>query len=171
MAQTTMLDAMKAFATVHGVDSRAIKSEDTTAEVLMLVAGADAFSSSNVTPASPASDKDYWGTFVSSMQTDVAISNGAVTGTLHKLTSGQLVTDWGEGYFLALKFTKNNAKITSIKVGLVPSASSMPLQELDADMDGVFKITDKDSQLFEILVSDGNVSHPIFLDLSGLTLD
>lgn len=171
MAQTTMLDAMKAFATVHGVDSRAIKSEDTTAEVLMLVAGADAFSSSNVTPASPTANTDYWGTKVSAMQTDVAISNGAVTGTLHKLTSGQLVTDWGEGYFLALKFTKNNAKITSIKVGLVPSASSMPLQELDADMDGVFKITDKDSQLFEILVSDGNVSHPIFLDLSGLTLD
>ena len=38
-------------------------------------------------------------------------------------------------------------------------------------MDGVFKITDKSKQLFEILVSDGNVSHPIFLDLSGLTLD
>lgn len=171
MAQTTMLDAMKAFATVHGVDSRAITPEDTTAEVLMLVAGADAFSSSNVTTASPTANTDYWGTKVSAMQTDVAISNGAVTGTLHKLTSGQLVTDWGEGYFLALKFTKNNAKITSIKVGLVPSASSMPLQELDADMDGVFKITDKSKQLFEILVSDGNVSHPIFLDLSGLTLD
>ena len=171
MAQTTMLDAMKAFATVHGVDSRAITPEDTTAEVLMLVAGADAFGSSNVTTASPEANTDYWGTKVSAMQTSVAISNGAVTGTLHKLTSGQLVTDWGEGYFLALKFTKNNAKITSIKVGLVPSASSMPLQELDADMDGVFQIKDKDAQLFEILVSDGNVSHPIFLDLSGLTLD
>ena len=171
MAQTTILEAMKAFASVHGVDSREIKPEDTTAEVLMMVAGADAFGSSNVTTASPTANTDYWGTKVSAMQTDVAISNGAVTGTLHKLTSGQLVTDWGEGYFLALKFTKNNAKITSIKVGLVPSASSMPLQELDADMDGVFKITDKDAQLFEILVSDGKVSHAIFLDLSGLTLD
>lgn len=171
MAQTTILDAMKAFATVHGVDARAIKPEDTSAEVLMLVAGADAFSSSNVTPASPSADTDYWGTKVSAMQTDVAISNGVVTGTLHKLTSGQLVTDWGEGYFLALKFTKNNAKITSIKVGLVPSASSMPLQELDADMDGVFKITDKSKQDFEILVSDGNVSYSIILDLSQLVLD
>lgn len=170
MSQTTMLDAMKAFATVHGVDSRAIKPEDTTAEVLMLVAGADAFSSSNVTPASPASDKEYWGTAVSSMQTDVAISNGAVTGTLHKLTSGQLVTDWGEGYFLALKFTKNNAKASSIKVGLRPSKGS-GLVELDADMDGVFKITDKDAQDFEILCSDGNVSYSIILDLSGLTLE
>ena len=171
MAQTTILDAMKVFATVHGVDSREIKPEDTTAEVLMMVAGADAFGSSNVTAASPTANTDYWGTKVSAMQTDVAISNGVVTGTLHKLTSGQLVTDWGEGYFLALKFTKNNAKITSIKVGLVPSASSMPLQELDADMDGVFKITDKSKQDFEILVSDGNVSHAIFLDLSQLVLD
>ena len=171
MAQTTMLEAIKAYATVHGVDSRAIKAEDTTAEVLMLVAGADAFSSSNVTPASPNANTDYWGTKVSAMQTDVTISNGVVSGTLHKLTSGQLVTDWGEGYFLALKFTKNNAKITSIKVGLVPSASSMPLQELDADMDGVFKITDKSKQIFEILVSDGNVSYSIYLDLSQLVLD
>lgn len=171
MAQTTMLDAMKAYATVHGVDARAIKAEDTTAEVLMLVAGADALSSSNVTTASPSANTDYWGTKVSAMQTDVTIANGAVTGTLHKLTSGQLVTDWGEGYFLALKWTKNNAKITSIKVGLRPSASGFDLVELDADMDGVFKITDKDAQLFEILVSDGNVSYSIFLDLSGLTLD
>ncbi len=171
MAQTTMLDAMKAYATVHGVDARAIKAEDTTAEVLMLVAGADAFGSSNVTTASPSANTDYWGTKVSAMQTDVAIANGAVTGTLHKLTSGQLVTDWGEGYFLALKWTKNNAKITSIKVGLRPSASGSDLIELDSDMDGVFKITDKDAQLFEILVSDGKVSYSIFLDLSGLTLD
>lgn len=171
MAQTTILDAMKAHAIVHGVDARAIKPEDTSAEILMLEAGADAFSSSNVTTASPASNKNYWGTTVSTMQTDVAISNGAVTGTLHKLTSGQLVTDWGEGYFLALKWTKNNAKITSIKVGLRPSAGGHDLVELDADMDGVFKITDKDAQLFEIMVSDGKVSHSIFLDLSGLTLD
>ena len=171
MAQTTMLEAMKAFASVHGVDSRAIKEEDTTAEVLMLVAGADEFASSNVTTASPASDKVYWGTAVSSMQSDVSISNGAVTGTLHKLTTGQLVTDWGEGYFLALKWTKNNAKINTIKVGLRPSASGSDLIELDSDMDGVFKITDNDKQIFEILVGDGSVSYSIFLDLSGLTLD
>ena len=169
MSQTTMLEAMKAFATVHGVDARAIKPEDTTAEVLMLVAGADAFSSSNVTPASPTANTEYWGTKVSTMQTDVAISNGAVTGTLHKLTSGQLVTDWGEGYFLALKFTKNNAKITSIKVGMNPSVSS-GLVELDSDMLGVFKVTDKDAQRFEILASDGKLELATFFDLSGLTL-
>ena len=39
------------------------------------------------------------------MQDDVEVSEGgdALTGTLNYLTSGQLVTDWGEGYFLALK--------------------------------------------------------------------
>lgn len=166
----TIVSALTALAKVHGVSEKAISPNDTSADLIALIAGADAFSSSNVTPSSPAASKEYWGTKVSAMQTDVSIANGAITGTLHKLTSGQLVTDWGEGYFLALKFTKNNAAITSIKVGLNPSVSS-GLVELDADMDGVFKITDKDAQDFEILVSDGSVSYAIMLDLSGLTLE
>jgi hypothetical protein len=105
------------------------------------------------------------------MQTSVAVANGAITGTLHKLTSGQLVTDWGEGYFIALKFTKNNAAATSIKVGLRPSMGS-GLVELDADMDGVFKITDKDAQVFVVRCTDadGNAYESIY-DLSGLELD
>ena len=166
----TIVKSLKALAKVHGVSDKAISQNDTSADIIALIAGADAFGSSNVTPASPTASKEYWGTRVSDMQTSVSIANGAITGTLHKLTSGQLVTDWGEGYFLALKFTKNNDAITSIKVGLNPSAGS-GLVELDADMDGVFKITDKDAQDFEILVSDGSVSYAIMLDLSGLTLD
>ena len=166
----TISEALTNLALVHGVDARAITQNDTSADIISLIAGADAFGSSNVTPASPAANKDYWGTKVSEMQTSVAIANGAITGTLHKLTSGQLVTDWGEGYFLALKFTKNNDKITSIKVGLNPSQGS-GLVELDSDMDGVFKITNKDTQDFEILVSDGTLSYAMMFDLSGLTLD
>lgn len=170
MAQTTIVEALSSLAKVYGVDEKAITPADTSAELIQLIAGGVVFGSSNVTASSPNANTEYWGTKVSAMQTSVAVANGAVTGTLHKLTSGQLVTDWGEGYFLALKFTKDNAKATSIKVGLRPSKGS-GLVELDADMDGVFKITDKDAQDFEILVSDGNVSYSIILDLSGLTLD
>lgn len=164
---TTILGALKVWAVEKGVNPEFLN--DDTSDVIMAIAGAEAFASSNVTPASPTASKEYWGTKVSDMQSDVTVANGAITGTLTKLTSGQLVTDWGEGYFLALKFTKNNAKITSIKVGLNPSAGS-GLVELDSDMDGVFKITDKDTQRFEILVSDGNVSYAKLFDLSGLTL-
>ena len=147
-----------------------IGANDTIDEILDKISGGAVFGSSNVTPSSPAASKEYWGTKVSAMQTSVSVANGAITGTLHKLTSGSLVDVWGEGYFLALKFTKDNANATSIKVGLRPSVSS-GLVELDEDMDGVFKITDKDAQLFVIQCSNGEVTYTKTYDLSGLTLD
>ena len=124
-----------------------------------------------MTPTVKAEDGgvDMWGTLVSSMQENVTVDKGKIKGKLKPLTEGQLVTDWGEGYFLGIAFTKSNAKITSIKVGMNPSISS-GLVELDNDMLGVFKVTDKDNQRLEVLSSDGNVSFASFYDLSGLTL-
>lgn len=165
----TVVKSLKTFAKVaYNVED--IDKNDTIDEILDKISGGVIFGSSNVTPASPTASKEYWGTRVSSMQTSVAIANGAITGTLHKLTSGSLVDVWGEGYFLALKFTKDNAAASSIKVGLRPSVSS-GLVELDADMDGVFKITDKDTQVFVIQCSNGEVTYSKTYDLSGLTLD
>ena len=112
-----------------------------------------------------------WGTLVSSMQDDVTISGGKIKGTLKKLTSGQLVTDWGEGYFLALKFANNDATVTSIKVGLDPSASHMEPQELDEDMNGVFKISDKDTQKFKVISSNGTITRTDIYDLSELVME
>ena len=165
----TVVKSLKTFAkTSYNVED--IGANDTIDEILDKISGGVIFGSSNVTPASPAGSKEYWGTKVSAMQTSVAIANGAITGTLHKLTRGSLVDVWGEGYFLALKFTKDNAAATSIKVGLRPSVSS-GLVELDADMDGVFKITNKDNQVFVIQCSNGEVTYSKTYDLSGLTLD
>lgn len=142
---------------------------NTVDEILDSINGALVMGSSNVTVASPASSKKYWGTLVSDMQTGVTVANGKITGTLSKLTTGSLVDVWGEGYFLALKFTKNNDAITSIKVGLRPSVSS-GLVELDADMDGVFKITNKDKQVFIVACSNADVAYNLVFDLSELTL-
>ena len=167
MAQTTILEALNIWAKEKGVDSSQLN--DDTSDTIMALAGADLFGASNVTPAGADADQDWWGTKTSDMQSSIAVANGAITGTLIKLTSGQLVKDWGEGYFLGLKFTKNNSKITSIKVGMNPSVSS-GLVELDEDMLGVFKVTDKDAQRLEVLSSDGKVSFASFYDLSGLTL-
>ena len=165
----TVVKSLTKIAKLYGVTE--FSENDTTDEMLDKIAGGMVFGSSNVTVAgvTPATKK-YWGTAVSDMQTSVSVSDGAITGTLHKLTSGQLVTDWGEGYFIALKFTKNNDKATSIKVGLKPSVSS-GLVELDADMDGVFKITDKNKQKFIVRCSDGVESFDSVYDLSGLTLE
>ena len=165
----TVVQSLKKIAKNYNVQN--IGENDTTDEILDKIAGGMVFGSSNVTVAgvTPATTK-YWGTAVSAMQTSVAVANGAITSTLHKLTSGQLVTDWGEGYFIALKFTKNNDAATSIKVGLRPSQGS-GLVELDPDMDGVFKITDKDAQVFVVRCTDANGSaYESIYDLSGLTL-
>lgn len=117
-----------------------------------------------VTPA--AATGTYWGTATSAMQSDIAIANGAITGTLKFLDSGALATDWGEGNFMALKFTVPSGA-TSCKVGLDPSVSS-GLVELDDDKDGVFKVTDKDTQKFVIVTTDGTHTLRQEFDLSEL---
>lgn len=114
---------------------------------------------------------DMWGTLVSSMQENVTVDKGKIKGKLKPLTEGQLVTDWGEGYFLALHYTNNDATVTSIKVGLNPSESSMEPQELDEDMNSVMKITNKDTQKLIVVSSNGTVTHTDTYDLSELELE
>ena len=104
------------------------------------------------------------------MQTGLVVGDGVITGTLNKLTSGQLVTDWGEGYFMALKFENPDPATTSLKVGMDPSQSS-GLVELDEDMNGVFKVTDNDVQIFVTVSKRGEEEKRIEYDLSGLVLN
>lgn len=119
-----------------------------------------------VTPAAATKDS-YWGTAVSDMQSGISVTGNKITGTLKYLDEGQLVTDWGAGNFLALKFTVPT-QATSCRVGLDPSQGS-GLVELDNDKDGVFKITDKDTQKFVIVTTDGKYTLTQVFDLSELT--
>lgn len=115
---------------------------------------------------------DFWGTTASQMQSDVSVSGKKITGTLTKLTSGQLVTDRGEGYFLALKFSNFTSGLTyaDVKVGLSPAEGS-GLVALDSDQNGVFKITNKDIQKLVVQQEKTGVGRLTeFYDLSGLTL-
>lgn len=106
------------------------------------------------------------------MQSDVEVADGAITGSLSYLSSGQLATDWGAGNFLALKFTDLDADATSVKVGLDPSAGSGLVEIIDdPDKMGVFKITDKDTQKFVVEQSDGLFKLRQTFDLSGLTVE
>ena len=115
---------------------------------------------------------DFWGTTASQIQSDISVSaNKKITGTLHKLTSGQLVTDWGEGYFIGLGFDDFATGLTysDVKVGLTPSEGS-GLVTLDSDKMGVFKITDKDLQKLTVVQAKNKASRTDYYDLSGLTL-
>lgn len=73
---------------------------------------------------------------------------------------------------MALAFTDNSdGEAASIKVGLQPSQGS-GLVELDEDMDGVFKVTDKDAQKLRVAATDASGLNRVTTDydLSGLTL-
>ena len=131
---------------------------------------------SGPTLSSPAAAKQYWGKRTSQLQTGVTVAYGAITGTL-KFIEGGLAESGplaGDGNFLAIKFTADDwDDYTSVKVGLVPSASGMELQDLlsDPDKDGVFKITDKDTQNLVVEVSDGTTTSTFNYDLSGLVCE
>lgn len=124
------------------------------------------------TPTVAAEDggSEIWGHTISDLQSDITVADNAITGTLKYVDSGTLAHDWGAGYFIALAFSSSNDEIDTIKVGLKPSVSS-GLVELDSDMNGIFKITNKNQQKFvvESHLTDGSVYTELY-DLSGLTL-
>ena len=127
---------------------------------------------SSVTVEAVDGSTDFWGTTASQMQSGVTVTANKITGTLTKLTSGQLVTDWGEGYFIGLAFDDFTEGLTyaDVKVGLQPSAGS-GLVTLDGDKMGVFKITDKNAQKLAVLQEKSGVGRLVeYYDLSGLTL-
>lgn len=112
-----------------------------------------------------------FGTLVSDMQTDVSVANGAITGTLNYLDEGSLVDTWGAGNFLVLKFEDIDPNATSVKVGLDPSQGSGLVEIIDdPDKNGAFKITDKDTQVFKVVTTDGEHTTTQTFDLSGLTV-
>ena len=113
---------------------------------------------------------------VSDLQSNVTVDGTAISGTLSYVTdytqfSSQ--TELQSGNYLALKFSDIDPTATSVKVGLVPSAIGMDLVEIidDPDKNGVFRITNKDTQKFHVVTSDGTNEKTQIFDLSGLTLE
>ena len=102
------------------------------------------------------------------MQSGVSVSGNKITGTLIKQTSGQIVTDWGQGYFIGLKFTPDS-DATVTKVGLTPSAGS-GLVALDPENLAMYKLTDISAQRLKVVSSRAGEEKTWFFDLSGLTL-
>jgi hypothetical protein len=109
------------------------------------------------------------------MQSDVTVSNGVISGTLHFIEGGLAETGplAGDGYFLALKWSDPDQTATSLKVGLKPSASGMDLVECidDTDRNGVFKVSDPVEQKFFIVSSNDAHETTQRFELTGLTLE
>ena len=106
------------------------------------------------------------------MQSSLSVSEGKFTGTLKYLTSGQLVTDWGEGYFMAVGFSGFSTGLTyaNVKVGLHNSAGS-GLVTLDSDQDAVLHITDPVNQKLMAVQTDPETgaTYTQFWDLDAIT--
>lgn len=108
-------------------------------------------------------------------QSDVAVADGEITGTLAFIEGGLASSGplSGDGYFLALKFNNFASGLTyaNVKVGLNPSQGT-GLVTLDSDKNAVMKITDKNNQKVEVIQADGKGHRNIqYFGLSGLTLD
>lgn len=112
------------------------------------------------------------GKTVSDLQDGVNIGAGTVYGKLkynEGWESGPLA---GPGYFLAIKVDNTELEASSIKLGLVPSASGMEPVEIvgDPDMNAVFKVSDKDNQVLTVITTKGGVPNTVNYSLNGLQL-
>ena len=110
---------------------------------------------------------------VSSMQSGVNIANGAITGTLKYMKADNGITSvWGKGNFLCLDFSASDwTAYKSVMVGLDNSAGSGLVDLLpDPDKNGIFKITNKDTQRLMVVATsaDGKKKNVQYFDLSGL---
>lgn len=114
-----------------------------------------------------------FGSLVSAMQSGIRVAGGKIVGTL-KFIEGGLAESGplaGDGNFLALQFLNIDSRATSVRVGLQPSESTGLVELIDdPDKNGVFKITDKNTQKFMVVSSDGTHTTTTEYDLSGLTV-
>ena len=116
---------------------------------------------------------DLWGTPVSDVQgTDLAVGTNAITGTLKNVTSGALADRWGAGHFLAIQISDIDSSATSVKIGMYPSQGSGLIEIIDdPDKSGVFKVTDKNSQVFRTVITDGTRTTTKDYNLAGLVME
>lgn len=111
-----------------------------------------------------------WGTRVSQMQSKMRVRDNKISGMLKYLDEGQIVNDWGPGYFMALQFSDIDPNATSVLVGMDPSQSSGLVEIInDPDKNGVFKVLNN-SQNFKVVLTDGTHTLTQIFDLSGLHL-
>lgn len=112
------------------------------------------------------------------MQSDVAVTGNTITGDLNFIEGGLSPSGTlsGDGWFVALKWSDPEDGVTSLKVGLIPSASGLEPQECidDPDRNGVFKITpDLNQKLVVIQANDAGkkTTQTFDLDFTFLPAD
>lgn len=105
------------------------------------------------------------------MQSKIKVEGDEITGTLKYLDTGSLVDTYGAGNFIALKFSDIPATATSVKVGLEPSEGTGLVELInDPDKNGAFKVTNRFTQNFKIVTTDGTHTTTQIFDLARLNV-
>lgn len=117
-----------------------------------------------------ADDVDVLGKDAGDLQEDIAISDGAITGTLKHVTdytgfSGDVSEQ--SGNYIALKVVA--VADATITVELVGGTLGHPVT-LDADGMIVIRITDTSTQSISVVATKGTVSETLSFSIAGLTL-
>ena len=116
---------------------------------------------------------ELYGAKVNTLQKEMAVSDGAITGTLKFVSGGLAPSGYlsGDGNFMALKF--ENAGSDKIEVGLVPSQGS-GMVTLEEDGVAVFKVAgvyQEQQQVLKVITTENGVSKTQTFDISELTLE
>lgn len=105
------------------------------------------------------------------MQSKVKVEGDEITGKLKYLDTGSLVDTYGAGNFIALKFSDIPETATSVKVGLEPSEGTGLVELInDPDKNGAFKVTNRFTQNFKIVTTDGTHTTTQIFDLARLNV-
>lgn len=147
----TTVAALKKLYVALGGNTEDVKNLSLIPEVIDAMAFLE---NGGVTVAAMAAATELWGYTISQLQTEVAVSGKAISGTLNKITEGSLADVWGAGYFIALTFAPN-AEAVKTEVAILPTQGA-GWQELDSDMACVFKVTDKATQKINVRAYDAN---------------
>ena len=147
---------------------------DLTENAIVLILGASSETQTSLAPltVSPkAGSATMYGHKVNTMQSNVVVSDGKITGDLVYFANGIAESGplAGAGWFLSLGWSDPDQTATSLKVGLIPSQGTGLVECLsDTDRDGTFHIT-SETQALVVQQTDsaGNVISQVFeLDLN-----
>lgn len=112
---------------------------------------------------------DLWGNVASDFQTGVTITGDRITGTLIKSTNSVMARDWGEGWFICLKFSNFPAGTDSCYAGIYPSQSSGAGDVYsDSDHAIIAKVNDRKQQRIKVTTTAGTKAITQWFDISGL---
>lgn len=165
------VDAFKNLYVAYGGNAEDVAAMTTTAEVVNAIAGFIGVGETSVIPVK--GSETVYDAKVSTLQTGLAVSDNAISGTLKFIQGGLSPAGYlaGDGNFMALKFVNDGA--SEIKVGLVPSQGS-GMVALEEDGIAVFKVAgiyDGKQQVLKVETTENEVVKTQTFDISELTLE